>query len=272
MTAHETTEILEFGEARAAADMMAAAPSTLASQLGLKTTSIASATILAAKTVPITMFNRVIGLGVGEPVTATHVDEILTYLREYASPRFAFQISPRAESSELVHWLTARGLQFTNHWAKVIRSGTQLPFPTQTSLRVEAVDEHQAATFGKVFVEGYGVPEIFGTWLAAMVGRPRWQHYLAYDGDIPIATGSLYIEDDIGWLGIAATLAVHREKGAQSAIIAKRIEDGLAMGCQWFISETEEDTPTWRNPSFHNLLRFGFELAYLRPNFEPVQK
>ena len=50
-------------------------------------------------------------------------------------------------------------------------------------------------------------------------------------------------------------------------MFARRISDGLKVGCKWFVSETGEDTPESPNPSYHNMLRAGFTLAYLRPNY-----
>jgi len=41
----------------------------------------------------------------------------------------------------------------------------------------------------------------------------------------------------------------------------------MALGCKWFVTETGEETADEPNPSYHNMLRSGFELAYLRPNY-----
>lgn len=49
--------------------------------------------------------------------------------------------------------------------------------------------------------------------------------------------------------------------------MSKRIKDAVELGCRWLVTETGEDLPEHPNPSFHNMLRTGFELAYQRPNF-----
>jgi hypothetical protein len=51
--------------------------------------------------------------------------------------------------------------------------------------------------------------------------------------------------------------------------MARRIADGAALGCRWFTSETGQDLPDKPNPSFHNMLRTGFSVAYHRPNYTP---
>jgi len=39
------------------------------------------------------------------------------------------------------------------------------------------------------------------------------------------------------------------------------------LGCRWFVSETAASTPEKPSPSYQNMVRGGFELAYLRPDF-----
>jgi len=49
--------------------------------------------------------------------------------------------------------------------------------------------------------------------------------YVAYDGPVPGATGSLFAKDGSRWLATGATLPAYRGRGAQSAIIARRVND-----------------------------------------------
>jgi len=49
--------------------------------------------------------------------------------------------------------------------------------------------------------------------------------------------------------------------------MARRLHDGTALGCRWFVTETGEDLAAKPNPSYHNMLRVGFRLAYQRPNY-----
>jgi len=103
--------------------------------------------------------------------------------------------------------------------------------------------------------------------MCATVGRPGWRHYMAWDGDTPAAVAALHVHGQVGWLGVAATLPAMRRRGAQGALMARRIRDGAALGCRWFVTETGQDRPDKPNPSFHNMMRTGFAVAYHRPNF-----
>ena len=145
------------------------------------------------------------------------------------------------------------------------KAETQVAVPTD--LRVERIGAAHAAAFAEVACAVFGMPDHLRAWLEQSVGRSGWCHYLAFEGDLPIATGALFVQGDAGWLGLGATLPSHRRRGAQGAIMARRIRDAADLGCRWVVTETGEDLPDHPNPSFHNMLRTGFALAYQRPNF-----
>jgi hypothetical protein len=178
----------------------------------------------------------------------------------------AVQLSPGARPPELAGWLAARGLHADDTWVKLLRGVAPPPEPA-TDLRVERIGPAQAPAFAETFGAVFGLPDPLRVWIECSVGRHGWRHYLAFDGDQPVATGALFVYEQIGWLGVAATLRSHRRRGAQSAIIAQRIRDAAALGCRWLAAETSDNTPDQSHPSTHNLRRLGFEIAYLRPNY-----
>ena len=122
-------------------------------------------------------------------------------------------------------------------------------------------------TVQTVTTVGFGMPSEWRPWIAATVGRPNWHYYLAFTGASAVAAAALFVHGTVGWLGVASTLPAARRRGAQSALMAKRIEDGCALGCHWFVTETGEDIPARPNPSFHNMIRAGFAVAYHRKNY-----
>jgi hypothetical protein len=104
-------------------------------------------------------------------------------------------------------------------------------------------------------------------WYGARFNVPQWHHYLAYDGDEPVAVAAMFAQDGAAHLTDAATLSGFRRRGIQMAMIYRRVLDGLGMGCKWFTSETA--TPKPRHPlvSHRNLGRVGFEMAYVRAKY-----
>ena len=59
---------------------------------------------------------------------------------------------------------------------------------------------------------------------AMSAGQDGFFHYMAFDGGRPVAIAALCVFEDIGYLMAAATAEPHRKRGAQQALIAKRIE------------------------------------------------
>ena len=261
-SARRLAELVEFGEADAYEDLFRHAPP----DLRLSVMHSGGAVLLIAPLLPIVLFNRVIGLGLREPATEATVEAILKCFRTAGSRTFAVQLSPSAAPSDLPAWLRARGLPLRDNWAKVYRAAA-LDVVIPTDLRIERIDRAHAAAFAEISCTAFGMPAVMQPWLTAGVGRPGWAHYLAFDGETPVAGAALFVKGDVGWLGIASTLPAHRRRGAQGALMARRIRDAAELGCRWVVTETGEDTPEHPNPSYHNMLRTGFAMAYQRPNY-----
>ncbi len=100
--------------------------------------------------------------------------------------------------------------------------------------------------------------------------------YVAYDGPVPVATGSLFAKDGSRWLAMGATLPAYRGRGAQSAIIARRVNDGIADGLTNVSTATREPIMGKGNGdgefhSYRSMLGLGFTLAYSRIHYRPIQ-
>lgn len=266
LSLQDLARLVEVGEGEAYADMFLAAPADFAAGMGLRVERVGSAIALITAKMDFMLFNRVIGLGVMEPATEAMVDDLVALYHQAGVQNFAVQVSPSAQPSALAAWLEARGLPRRDNWAKVFR-GVEPPPPVPTDLRIDVIGPDQAGAFAAVACTAFGMPDTLQPWLVAPVGRPGWRHYLAWDGDTPVATGALFVKDRIGWLGVGSTLPSHRRRGAQGAIMARRIRDGAKLGCRWLITETGEDLPDRPNSSYRNMVRTGFELAYQRPNY-----
>jgi GNAT superfamily N-acetyltransferase len=78
----------------------------------------------------------------------------------------------------------------------------------------------------------------------------------------------MLIEDGIAELGIGATLEEARGRGCQTALLHRRISDAAAAGCHTLLVETGERVPDRPAASYRNILKAGFEEAYLRPNWQ----
>jgi GNAT superfamily N-acetyltransferase len=253
----------ERGELEAFRDLfLAASPG-----LGPRIEELGGAVCIALPETPRSaMFNRVLGLGLEEPATPGLLHEITGFFGGLGV-EWCVALSPHAEPPELSTWLEARGLVPGYAWAKFQR-GLQEPAERETELRlVEAEPGAAAAAFADVFVRAYGTPELFRDWLARVPGRPGWRCFVALDGETPAATGALFANEGVGWLGVAGTLPEHRRRGAQGAILAARIRAAGEEGCDVLVTETGEQVEGRPSASYRNIERAGFELAYVRPNY-----
>ena len=97
-------------------------------------------------------------------------------------------------------------------------------------MREVGVDEIVAASeqLGETLWPGY----------LRSAGKEGFFHYMAFDGARPVAIAALCIFEDIGYLMAAATNESDRKRGAQQALIAKRIARAEQSGCSIQVSET----------------------------------
>jgi GNAT superfamily N-acetyltransferase len=237
---------LEAAEFAAFVDALRAAPEIC------EVADIGGVTCATLRRFPHRMFNRVIGLASTEPL-----DEIAAFYRE--TPWWV------SDSHGVGPELEERGFTRDYGWMKFSRGVG--PREAQTDLQVDRVGPDRADDFAGVVVAGYGLPDSTAPLAANVVGRPGWSCYVAYDGESPAGAGALFVHEGVGWLGFAATLPEFRGRGAQSIILAVRIEDARRQGCSMVVTETGELEEGRPSSSYRNILRAGFREAGVRPNY-----
>ena len=266
LTPEKIAEINEFGEAEAHANYFLCAPPEFTNPFRLGVKRIGSVVVTMIPEYDEAILNRILGLGVGEPATEAILDEAIAFLESAGCKNYVAQISPMAQPAQLPKWLATRGFKLGRNWAKMYRGSEPAPV-ISTDLRVEKIGKEQADAFADVTIPVWGYPPAARPLLKCNVGEPGWHHYLALNGKKPVSVAAMFVNGETGWLGFASTLKKYRKRGGQGAMFARRIQDGLALGVNWFVTETGEDTPEDPNPSYHNMLRSGFKLAYLRRNY-----
>jgi GNAT superfamily N-acetyltransferase len=210
--------------------------------------------------------NRLVGFGHRKPATADAVDDIIDYYRESGARRFFVQVSPVARPRDAEALLEDRQFVHYNNWVKLYRDSSPPP-PVQSSLAVRLIGQEDCRAFGSIAATCFGWPEPIAHRVADVVGRRGWRHYMAFDADVPVATGAFFLGEGTAWFDFAATLPSHRGLGAQSALLARRIRDAAEAGAQVLAVETAEQTSERTSPSWRNTLAFGFRQAYVRPNY-----
>jgi GNAT superfamily N-acetyltransferase len=210
------------------------------------------------------MLNRVVALGVERPATEDDVDAALATLAPGVT--FYVAVAPAARPPELAGWLRDRGLEPGWGWMAFRRGVEPLPAPPTELRLVEVGDDEQAAAFAGVVRTAYGLPEALEPRLTS-AWRVGWQCWLALAGAEPAGAAGLFVEDGVGYLGLAGTAPSHRGRGAQSALLAARIARAAQLGCDLVLTETGERGPGRASGSYRNILRAGFQEVAVTANW-----
>lgn len=261
-----STDALERIEIDAWRDYCAAAPAGFAQAVGLETIDLGGPLLAMCRRIDHYQFNRLIGGG----LDADAGDALETAAARFRAAGLAngyLQIAPGARAAALERRAHALGLkQVERVWVKFARGPEPMPTP-DTDLVVEPAEPAEAMAFARAVVAGFGMPQTLAPWLAAIVGRAGWHTYVARDGDEIVGGAAMHIAGGRAWLGIGAMQADARRRGGQSALLARRLADGLDRGVRLFATETGKPLPGEPHPSFSNIQRAGFAIAYERANW-----
>jgi hypothetical protein len=244
----------------------ALAPAAVVEELGLRCEPVDGGTAFIAGRFPHATLNRVTGFGLDRPLDEATLDRAIAL---YPHRVFSIQPSPTARPPHLAGWLAARGFEVRFHWLIWAREAEPAASGPPTGLELRRLGPEHADEFARLVCTAYGNPVRLAALHAAGVGRPHWHHWGAFDGGRLLSAGILYVHDEVGRLFTAGTFPDHRGRGAQGALLVRRMHEARALGCRWVTAETAEDLPEKPNPSVHNLTRLGFRLLHRRPAWMP---
>jgi hypothetical protein len=203
--------------------------------------------------------NRVYLCGVEAGMGPDSVGGLIELFRAEGVKRFFVWLSPGPDMATMRGWLKAGGLarvRYTGYptLCRIQRSpvqfNTDLEIREVSTVDIELAREQLGETLWPVH--------------AMSAGQDGFFHYMAFDGGRPVAIAALCVFEDIGYLMAASTAEPHRKRGAQQALIARRIAQAEQLGCAMLVSETLH----MLEHSFRNLQRAGFQQAYDKEVYE----
>ncbi len=260
---------LELVEAKALFEFHQAAPAPVRDALGLRLTEWNGTLVSMAPNGGGIVLNRTVGLGSQGPAT---LDEVATIRRDYASEgvaRYFIHATPLGEPRPLSALLEQAGLIKDRAWMKFAR-GTEPAVEPATDLEVREIDAGFARDFGRIAGTAFGLPESAWGAVAGLVGRPGWHIYMSFDGKTPAGTGALFVHRGIGWTDWGATDPGFRNRGSQAALLARRVNAAIALGCPLIGTCTGEAVAGEEQHSYRNIQRAGFAEIGLRDNYSPA--
>lgn len=202
--------------------------------------------------------NRIYFCG-GRGVSTAELLKIAALFQAHGVSRFFAWLSPGPEIAVVREWLTeVRAVKVTwTRYPTLVFSGP---------LRARSVTYPEVREVGRNDIEAAG-PELAGASMDGYLrsaGRPGFHHYAVFEAGRPMATAALACFEGIGYLTYACTAESFRRRGAQSALIAARVEKARDLGCALIVSQTL----TMLKDSHANLRRAGFEEVYEREVYE----
>ncbi len=222
----------------------------------------------SAPQLPLTLFNRVLGLGRTRPAVAQDLAGLAEFFAPAPPGKAAVQPAPGPYEEETTALL--QGLGFTplpQRMVKMARDLRALPgdeLLATGGLRVSRVAPGVTSAFPQVIVRGMGLPPWFGPWLEEIVFRPGWFAYTVERDGEAIAAAAMMVREQRAWLGLATTLPHGRRLGAHRLLMARRLADATLLGCEWACTETGDPQPGEAHPSYSNMLGSGFERVATR--------
>jgi GNAT superfamily N-acetyltransferase len=178
-------------------------------------------------------------------------------------------VTPGLPESEVAErWLAANGFSAVYGWMKFVRDPHPPRFAAPESVDVVEVTDPDQAPFGTIAATGFGLPAWASALFAGLPGRNGWRCYVAEIDGEHLACAAMLVHAGVAEFGVAATLEPARGRGCQLALLHRRILDAAEAGCHTLFVETGERVPNRPSASYRNILRAGFEEAYLRPNWQ----
>jgi GNAT superfamily N-acetyltransferase len=215
-------------------------------------------------------FNKVAGLGFAGAPSAADLDEIE---QAFAACGADVQVELSALSDPRIgRLLTDRGyrlMSFENVLGLALDREIEPVGPRGVEVRRSGEDEFDAwldvVADGFAHPDSEGVPshEDFARDLLARAERDFAAagvvRYLALLDAVPAGGASLHIAEGVAQLAGSATAPAHRRRGIQSALLAARLRDASAAGCDVALVTTQPGSK-----SQQNVQRRGFDLLYTR--------
>jgi hypothetical protein len=225
------------------------------------------ATVTAALSEP-RFLNLILGAAAADAAAEGFVEEAVDWAREQGVRGFALLEPGPAGAEAAESALRRAGYERAHDWMRFVRDAHPPRFEVADDVEVVELDgDEEDAPFASIAALGFGLPAWSASLFAPLPSLPDWRCYLARLDGAPQACAAMLLDGEVAELGIAATLDGGRRRGCQLALLARRIEDAAAAGVRTLFVETGARVPGRPSTSYANVLRAGFEEAYLCPGW-----
>ena len=263
---------IEAAEARAWADLYAAAPAGWAAAAGLGAQELAGVLVLRWAATGRRYFSRSICLGVFEPSSRAAIEDVLDAYDRAGITMFLLQSLPHCRPAEYESWLREFGLEPFDAQDRVVRDDSPLAVaPTLAGDRELTPERVKHGSCGEwvEFIERVYRLET-GPWLPRLIGRVGWHQYVSREGGEIVAARGMHIgADGTAWLGMDGPVpgVTTDDYEPDAALCAFIVSDGLVRGARTFIADIEAASDEQSTPAYQSFGRLGFTRPYVRTHW-----
>jgi GNAT superfamily N-acetyltransferase len=258
-------------EAEAWVDIVRGLPPQVTTELGMSVVRDGGTVALRSTGVDHLLVNRVLGTGSSGTLTQARVEQLVAGYRSLGISRYFVQLGHAMLDEQVQGWLGAAGLvPYPRRWVKLGRALGSVT-PAKSAFEIARVTHVHADACAAILARGFDLPASAPTLFRPLAERPRWHLYAAFDGGRPVATAGLFVDGFTAYLAFASTLPAYRRRGAQSALLERRLRVALALGATFVVSETGEAVAGDPQHSYGNLSRAGLRPLGVRESWAPPE-
>lgn len=208
------------------------------------------------------------GLGLFDEIGGEHFDRLEAFFIERGAPVF-HEVSPMADPA-LMSTLVERAyrpIELTSVMYREIASD-DLPASLNSDITSRVVTDDEVETWARTSANGWATEHEsladfmfnFGQVSAQCAGSYPW---LAEVDGSPVATGMMFVHEDVAVLAGASTVPEARNRGAQNALLAARLTFAAERGCKLALMGASPGSQSQKNAQ-----KNGFNIAYTRTKWQ----
>ncbi len=209
------------------------------------------------------------GLGVFDEITAEHLEEIEAFFKKHNAPVF-HEVSPLADAS-LIGLLNERGYQPIELTSVMFQTIALESFPelsVNPNVKTRLIEKDEVDVWAKTSAEAWGnemegLRDFMFEFARVSAQCDGGFPFIAEVEDKPIASGMLFIFDDVAILAGASTIVEGRKQGAQTALLDARLRFASERGCNFAMMCAAPGSGSQRNAEKNN-----FRIAYTRTKWQ----
>jgi len=204
--------------------------------------------------------SQALGIGLHGPVRAAEVDAIESFFARRGAP-VSFDVCPLADAS-LLERLGERGYRVTEFNTVLVKrlAGGEIEFTPRVRRATAGDADLWSYTVGRGFFDQMELTAAEMDVGRAIFGMPEALCFLAAnENGEPAGGAAAAVRHGLALLFADSTIAAYRRRGLQRELIAARLNEALARGCDLAAASTAPGSVSQRNYE-----RMGFRVAYTK--------